>query len=104
MGLPVNTAENGAFKMPRAVQDQGGQKVHCPHPHRHEPEDQGEPEEILQGQEVPALGPPPEEDPCPPPRSDPRGEEHHLQERDEEEVGLPYQTLCCQGVNKSNVK
>ena len=46
----------------QAVQDPCHQEVHRQSAHRHAPEAEGEPQEVLQGQEVQASGPETQED------------------------------------------
>merc|ERR1712110_1281058 len=82
-----------------ALQDPRHQEVRRPRPHRDAPEAEGEPEEVLQGQEVQTPGPSPQEDP-----SHPHGALHS---REEPEVGqgpsqaqvIPHEEIRRQGLN-----
>merc|ERR1712119_193121 len=75
------------------------QEVRGPRPHRDAPEAEGEPEEVLQGQEVQTPGPSPQED-----QSHPQGA---LRSREESEVGqgpsqaqvVPHEEIRRQGLN-----
>merc|ERR1712244_108573 len=83
----------------QAIQDPRHQEVRCTRPHRDAPEAEGEPEEVLQGQEVQTPGPSPQED-----QSYPQGALHS---REESEVGqgpsqaqvIPHEEIRRQGLN-----